>query len=93
MFSKETKEIINSLFKDDIEFRDRLLNADVSAIQELGLMNNSINPRFVINAFETNELQKLLDEAKSMEARHSLYHLMVEEYSKRNYSEYNGKRK
>lgn len=93
MFSKETKEIINSLFKDDIEFRDRLLNADVSAIQELGLMNNSINPRFVINAFETNELQKLLDEAKSMEARQSLYHLMVEEYSKRNYSEYNGKRK
>ncbi|MBQ9012403.1 MAG: hypothetical protein IJ094_02375 [Bacilli bacterium] len=80
IFSEETQKRIHDLFGNDPDFANRLLKGDVDAIREL-TSNNSMDPMCVIDAIESNEIDKLYDKAKFKLGQKQLYHQMSKEYS------------
>ena len=81
IYSEETQQIINLLFKDDQDFAEKLLNNDASAIQELS-KNHSMNPMDIIEAVDNGKIPELYDEALRKAMITNLYLRMVKENAK-----------
>ena len=82
----ELEEKINRLFKMDAEMRDKLLNADVEAIRKLSIISEKgIDPKKVVELYESNNLNILYEEAKRLIEINKLYHELVEYYQNSRY--------
>ena len=87
IFSRETDERINTLFKTNEEMRKRLFACDANAIREIGfLAQTKVDPEDVIDAIESNDpdtLNYLLNKAKKLVELKTLYKDMCNEFYKK----------
>lgn len=74
--TKEIKEEIENLYKDDPDYAIKLLSCDAQAIQDLSFDNN-ITPDEVIYAYEKNKVDELYEEAKFRQRRKELYFKLI----------------
>lgn len=82
---KEVKEKIKELFKDNEEFRDKLLLGDPNAIRMLIPRRAGIDPIKVVKAVESNDInamRQLYREAKRMVELQELYQKLCLAYCK-----------
>ena len=82
--SRETRELINSLFKSDSKTRDELLNLNPNTIREIGFISQSkIDPDDVIAAIESKDedtMNYLYKQAKRLVELQKLYKILCNEY-------------
>ena len=87
IFSRETDQRINTLFKNDPKMRESLFDCDAEAIREVGFMaQTKIEPEDVIDGIKSNDpevLNYLLGKAEKLVEMKILYQEMCYEYYKK----------
>lgn len=81
IFSKEVQDEIRDIFKDDVDFMNRLLEGDEDSISSLAV-NNMISPEDVVDAYKENNIEKIYKDAIFKLRKKKLYFKMIEEYAK-----------
>lgn len=76
-------EQINMLFKDDEELRNKLLNVDGDAIQQLRSSNYDISPEVVLEYIEQSKIEELKFLATRNVQIKELSILLIQEYYKK----------
>ena len=86
VLSNEIQNKIKILFKNDDEFRERLLSMDVNAIRKIAsISQKGINPKDVVQAFENKDyaaMNRLYNQSKRLVELQELYKELCYEFYK-----------
>lgn len=81
IFSNEVQDEIREIFKEDVDFMNRLLEGDKDSISSLAV-NNMISPEDVVDAYKENNIEKIYKDAIFKLRKKKLYFKMIEEYAR-----------
>ena len=92
MVTIDLQEKINMLFEDDEDMKNRLLNGDEDAIQNLVIMTRTnIDPLDIISAYESKEFKPLYEKAKKIVQIKQLYIEMCNWHARNSMKSHNKK--
>ena len=79
-----TKELINmimDLYKDEIDFANKLISLDPVAIGKMAKDNVFFSPEEIVRAYENNEIEELYKDAKERIVKQKVYFELLNIYS------------
>lgn len=81
----ELKERIEINLKAYSDLKNKLLSGDANTIRQIGMMSQKgINPKDVIEAYESNNMEYLYNQAKKMVEFKKIYEELCELYALHN---------
>lgn len=80
--TKELANMVMSLYKDDLEFANKLINLDPTAIVKIAKDNRPFPPEEIVRAYENNEIEALYHNAKIRLTKQKVYFELLDLYSR-----------